>query len=90
MLEIYLLILGIVYQIDGLRAAITLLMVSQGEYSIKHLALHGLAGFRRVAKSIHAFYKILELGWVQRSIWIVHVHFLGSSRLDYYPIPGAR
>ena len=61
MLEIYLLILGI---IDDLGATITLLMVSQGKYSLQHLALHRLAGFRRVAPSIRAFYKIVEQCWV--------------------------
>ena len=55
-LEIYLLILGIVYQIDCLSAAITLLMVSQGEYSIQHLALHRLASFRQIAPSIRSKY----------------------------------
>ena len=34
MLEIYLFALSIVHQIEGLSAAITLLMVVQGEYSI--------------------------------------------------------
>ena len=90
MLEIYLLILGIVYQIDGLRAATTLLMVSQGEYSIQHLALQGLAGCRQIGPFIHAFYKLLEPGWIHRSVWIIHMHFLGGSRSDCYPIQRAK
>ena len=57
MLEIYLLILSIFHQIDGLGAAITLLMVAQGEDSIQYHTLHGLTGLPQVAPSICALYK---------------------------------
>ena len=67
MLEISLLILSIVHQIEGLDAAITLLMVAQGEDSIEYLALQGLTGLPWVAPSICSLYKIVEPGWVHRS-----------------------
>ena len=56
MLEEYLLILGVVYQIDGLSAAIPLLVLLEGEDSIQYCTPHVLVRFRpRISPFVSAF-----------------------------------
>ena len=90
MLMIYLLVLGVVYQVDYLGATKSLLVVSQGEYSFQFLALHWQTCFWSLPLLIYSFYKILKPGWIHRGIGIINIYFLCGPGLDGYPVPGAK
>ena len=56
MLEEYLFILGVVYQINGLSAAIPLLVLLEGKDSIQYCTPHVLVRFRpRISPFVSAF-----------------------------------